>query len=63
MKKDDFLRLYNSLTIKELCKELNCSPTVIYSLIKKYNLPKKGNAFRDYSYLKKERKIICTARF
>lgn len=55
MKKEEFIKLYHNLSIKELCKELNCSTTLIYSLLDKYEIPRKNNSFRDYSYLKSKR--------
>lgn len=56
MKKEEFVELYNNLSIKELCKVLNCSPTLIYSLLKRYEIPKKYNTYKDYNYLKSNRK-------
>lgn len=55
MKKEEFIALYHSLTLKELCKQLNCSVTLIYSLLDEYDIPRKKNKFRDYSYLKNKR--------
>lgn len=55
MKKEDFIKLYHNLSIEELCKELNCSTTLIYSLLDRYEIPRKNNSFRDYGYLKKSR--------
>ena len=48
MKKEEFVELYHTLTIRELCEQLNCSTTTIYSLLDRYEIPKKGNKFRDY---------------
>lgn len=56
MKKEEFITLYQSLTIKELCKVMNCSTTMIYSLLDRYGIPKKRNNFRDFSYLKGQKK-------
>ena len=55
MKKEEFIKLYHSMTLNELCEHLNCSVTLIYGLLDKYKIPRKGNKYRDYSYLKKGR--------
>ena len=56
MKKEEFIELYNNLTIKELCKVLNCSSTLVYSLLRRYDIPKKYNKFKNYDYLKNGKK-------
>lgn len=56
MKKEEFIELYHAMTLKELCKHLSCSVTLIYGLLDKYKIPRKGNKYRDYSHLREERK-------
>lgn len=56
MNKNEFIKLYQNLSIKDLCKRLNCSTTMIYSLLDKYEIPRKNNSFRDYGTLKTNRK-------
>lgn len=56
MKKEEFIELYHNLSVKELCQHLNCSVTVIYNLLDRYNIPRKKNSFRDYTYLQGRRK-------
>ena len=60
MKKEEFIELYHRLTLKELCKLLNCSTTVIYSLLDRYDIPHKHNKYRDYSYLRGKRSSKIT---
>lgn len=57
MKKEQFIELYQNLTIKELCTQLNCSTTAIYSMLKRYGIPKKGNKFRDYGYMRDNKNV------
>ncbi len=52
MKKEQFVELYKTLTVNELCKQLGCSTTTIYALLERYNIPKKGNKYRDYGHCK-----------
>lgn len=42
MKREEFIQLYNTKTLAELKKILNCSAPTIYKRIKEYNIPKKG---------------------
>ena len=42
MRKDDFMDLYNTYHIKELCFMLGCSAPTIYKRIKELGIPKKG---------------------
>lgn len=55
MKKEEFIELYKTLTLKELCKHLKCSTTLIYSLLDKYEIPRKYNSCRDFNCLKGKR--------
>lgn len=42
MRKDDFIDLYNTYSLKELCFMLDCSAPTIYKRLKEYDIPKKG---------------------
>lgn len=42
MKKEEFVKLYNAHTLKELKQILNCSVPTIYKCINEYNIIKKG---------------------
>jgi len=42
MRKDDFIDLYNTYHIKELCFMLDCSAPTIYKRLKEYGIEKKG---------------------
>ena len=42
MKKEDFIELYNTLSLKELSKRLNCSVPTIYERIEEFGIKKKG---------------------
>lgn len=42
MKKEDFIELYNTLSLKDLSEKLNCSVPTIYKRIEEFKIDKKG---------------------
>lgn len=52
MKIEDFKKMYYSMSIAELCKELDCSATMIYTLLDRHGIERKNNKFRDYTATK-----------
>lgn len=52
MKKEDFVKLYYTLNIKELAKRLNCSIPTIYKRIDEYGIEKKGQRKGHSKYRK-----------
>lgn len=42
MKKAEFIELYNTCTLAELSRKLNCSVPTIYKRIDEYGIEKKG---------------------
>lgn len=43
MEKQEFIKLYPKLTIKEIAEILDCSTTTIRTMARELNLPKKGS--------------------
>ena len=42
MKKEEFIELYNTLSLKELSMKLKCSVPTIYKRINEFEIKKKG---------------------